>query len=191
MSGVSGHAVPDDHPLRALFDRLCRHCLVEQVGLPEPAVARYLGELLTRFTHVDRLYAVRDAAGRPLDDVGEMLLESDPRRRAASFDREREVRRHLGDFTLFFLGLFPEYVGRHASTRRMDLFVDWTEVGRESYRIVAAFNVGPYAHEAPLFARLSEHYPYCVVGLNFVKSELARLSDPRVRKLREAFGELS
>lgn len=181
--------VGESHPLRRLFTRLCQRALIEQVRVGEPGVARYLADLLTRFAHADNLYRVRDAAGRRLDDVGEMLLESDPRARAASFDREREVRRHIGDYTLFFLGLFPEYLHRHATTRIPDLFVDWARTGRESYRIVAAFNAGPYAREAPLFARLSDLYDFCVVGLNFVKRDLGRLADPGVAALRAAFGE--
>ncbi len=181
--------IPENHPLRVLFRRLCEKSLLWGVGLREPDIALYLADLLTRFTHVRNLYRIRDAAGRPLDDVGEMLLESDPRVRARSFEREREVRRHIGDFTLFFLGLFPEYVQRHATTRIPDMYVNWAAVGRDSYRIVAAFNVGPYAAEAPLFAKLSENYDYCVVGLNFVKKELVRLADPNVRALRAAFGE--
>ncbi len=181
--------IREDHPLAVLFHRLCRKALLHEVALRDPEAAGYLGRLLTRFVHVDNLYRVRNAAGRRLDDVGEMLLESDPRTRATSFEREREVRRHLGDYTLFFLGLFPEHVARHATTRIPDLFVHWAHVGRESYRIVAAFNVGPHAGEAPLFARLSDHYDSCVLGLNIVKRELARIADPRVRALRAAFGE--
>lgn len=182
-------AIRADHPLRRLFNRLCEQCLIGRLGFTEPEVARYLSGLLTRFTHMDNLCQIRDSAGRPLDDVGEMLLESDPRTRASSFDREREVRRHIGDYTLFFLGLFPEYLHAHASTRVPDLFVDWVRAGRESYHIVSAFNLGPYAEEAPLFARLSEQYELCVVGLNLVKQELALLPDPGVRDLRAAFSE--
>lgn len=183
------HTIPEDHPLRALFERLCHRCLVGQVRLRDARIASYLGDMLTRFTHVDQLHKIRDAAGRPLDDVGEMLLESDPRGRASSFDREREVRRHIGDFTLFFLGLFPEYLRAHATTRLPDMFVDWSRVGRDSYRIVAAFNVGRYADEAPLFASLADKYEYCALGLNMVKQELTRMQDTRIRSLRAALGE--
>src|SRR5437899_6632116 len=51
-------------------------------------------------------------AGRRLEDVGEMLIESNPLLGAASFGREREVRKHVGDYTLFLTGLFPEHLKR-------------------------------------------------------------------------------
>jgi len=38
-----------------------------------------------------------------------MLIESDPiYGPAPSFDRERQVRKHIGDYTLFYAGMFPE-----------------------------------------------------------------------------------
>ena len=90
---------------------------------------------------------------------------------------------------MFFLGLFPEYLQRHPTTPVRDMFVDWARVGRDSYRVVAAFNIGPHEQAAPLFAKLSDRYDYCVLGLNFVKQELARMADPKVRAIRAAFGE--
>ena len=39
---------------------------------------------------------------------------------APSFDREREVRKHIGDFTLFFAGLFPESLNRWIKERLRD-----------------------------------------------------------------------
>ncbi|UCF67427.1 MAG: hypothetical protein JSV80_16935 [Acidobacteriota bacterium] len=182
MAGVG-----PNHPLRQLFAALCERALFEQVGLPDPSIACYLADLLTRFTHVDQLRQLRSAAGRPLDDVGEMLLACDAAR-DRSHD-ERELRRHIGDYTLFFLGLFPEYVQRHATTRVPDMYVDWVRTGRESFRMVAAYSAGPFAREAPLYAKLADMYDFSVVALNFVKHQLAALSDPRLRHLRDLLGE--
>lgn len=180
-------SVPRDHPLYRCFRRAVLRRIGGDLGLADGALSDYLAELLARFVHVDELYRIRDAAGRPLDDVGEMLLESDPRSRADSFVREREVRRHIGDFTLFFLGLFPEWVRAHASTRLPDVYVDWSQAGRESYRIVASFTVPPFADDAPLFRRLAEQFELCVVGLNRVGQDLRQLADPRTRAAFDLF----
>ena len=179
--------IPSDHPLSRLFRSLVLRRAGAELGLADRALLGYLADLLTRFVHVDALYAVRDAAGQPLDDVGEMLLESDPRGRAASFVREREVRRHIGDFTLFLLGLFPEWVRAHATTRLPDVYVDWSRTGRESYRIVASFTVPPFAEEAPLFRALAEQFELCVLALDRVGQDLRRLSDPQTRAAFELF----
>ncbi len=169
--------IPSDHPLRQLFRELVQRRYVTGVGLDDHQIAGYVADLLAHFTHVDNLYRIRDARGRRLDEVGEMLLESNPLLGAKSFDYEREVRRHIGDFTLFFTGLFPEWLESVARRRHVgiDAFVDYVKAGKESYRIVSEFDVFEYADEAPLYRRLASQFELCVFGLNLVKKDLQRL----------------
>ncbi len=151
----------------------------------DPELSAYVAGLLTNFVHVDSLYRIRNAKGKRLEEVGEMLIESNPLLGAGSFDRERAVRKHIGDYTLFLSGLFPEYVA--ALPRRglrLDSFVDYIKTGKESYRIVSCFDQFEYRREAPLFRRLSDSFEFCVFGLNQVKSDLEVLRDPRYRAWR-------
>ena len=69
-----------------------------------------MGDLLIDFVDVENLYLIRNCRSKRLEDVGEMLVESNPLLEAKSFEREREVRKHIGDYTLFLTGMFPEYV---------------------------------------------------------------------------------
>jgi len=64
------------------------------------------------------LYRLQNARGKRLEDVGEMLIESNLMLEAPSFDRERAVRKHVGDYTLFMTGLFPESVAKSRQTTR-------------------------------------------------------------------------
>ena len=162
-----------DHPLNRLFAELIDKHLVRSAGIDDLATARYIASVLTDFTHVDSLYRVRNAKGKRLEEVGEMMIESNPLLEAPSFFREREVRKHIGDYTLFMAGLFPEYV-HHLPSRglRLDAFIDYMQAGKESYRIVASFDQFEFRDIAPLFRRLAERFELCVFGLNLVKSEL-------------------
>ena len=83
----------EGHPLRKLFADLTRETFYRELHHYDSEVAAYPVDLLVGFTHVENLYKIRDAAGRRLEDVGEMLIESNPLLGAASFDREREVRK--------------------------------------------------------------------------------------------------
>jgi hypothetical protein len=56
-------------------------------------IARYIAAVLADFAHVEKLYKIRNARGKRLEGVGEMLIESNPLLEAHSFDREREVRK--------------------------------------------------------------------------------------------------
>lgn len=170
-----------NHPLRRLFTELVTK---ELPGDPE--VAGYIANLLIDFVHVDQLYRIRNSKGKRLEDVGEMLLESNPLLGAASFDREREVRKHIGDFTLFIAGMFPEFVATLPRRGvRLDSVIDYVRAGKESYRIVGAFDQFEYRHAAPLFRRLADRFEYCVYGLNRVKSDLESLRDQDCRTWRK------
>ncbi|HEY1212982.1 MAG TPA: hypothetical protein VGE93_05045, partial [Bryobacteraceae bacterium] len=116
-----------------------------------------------------------DSKGKQLEDVGEMLIESNPLLDGRSFIYEREVRKHIGDYTLFLAGLFPEHVARiHRQRTRLDSFVDYLKAGKESYSVVASFNQFEFRDEAPLFKQLSDNFELCVFGLNLVKQDLDR-----------------
>ena len=191
-SGVTSGArrIPHDHPLRRLFQELVRRQFFRGAQLPDPELADYVSAVLTDFTHVDNLYRIRNARGRRLEEVGEMLVESNPLLEASSFDREREVRKHIGDFALFFTGLFPEAVASLPRLRpfSIDTFVDYVAAGKKSYGIVAAFNRFEYRDEAPLFRRLSDRFEQCVFGLNLVRRDLEELQAGVYRQLRRDAG---
>lgn len=174
------------HPLRRLFVELVERRFFRDLH-QDAGVAGYLSELLTDFTHVDNLYRLRNPRSRPLDDVGKMLLESDPLGPQGSFERERAVRKHIGDFTLFFTGMFPEAVAaqrRRRACPRLDLLVDYVQAGKQSYAIVSSFDQFEYRAQAPLFRRLSDSFELCVYGLNLVKQDLERYQADAYQRLR-------
>ncbi len=178
--------VPESSPLQQFFNHVVERNY-EEVGIRQPEVHAYVATLLTEFCEVENLYKIKNADGRPLADVGEMLLESDPiYGPAPSFDRERQVRKHIGDYTLFFTGMFPEAITRFRLRRqRLENFVDFMKAGKESYYIVSKFDQFEYKKVAPLFAQLSDHFEQCVYGLNLVKNELAEMQHPIVRQTNE------
>ena len=171
------YTIGHDHPLRHFFTDMVRRRFDAAVRLPDQRLAAYVSGLLVDFTHVDNLYRIRDARGRRLEDIGELLLESNPLLGASSFDREREVRKHVGDYVLFMTGLFPESLSSRQRFRqmRLDVFVDYMKAGKESYTVVSAFDQFEYKDEAPLFRKLADNFELCVFGLNLVKQDLERL----------------
>ena len=62
--------------------------------------------------------------------------------------------------------------------------IDYVKAGKESYRIVAAFDQFEYRKLAPLFRRLADQFEYCVYGLNRVKSNLERLREEQYQSWR-------
>ena len=176
--------IPESHPLQELFQDLVGRHYAAEIGIRDPQIVAYVSHLLAEFCEADQLFKVHNANDRPLDDVGEMLLESDtvygP---APSFDRERQVRKHIGDYTLFLAGMFPESINHFRLRRqRLENFVQWVKAGKESYYIVSKFEHFEYAKVAPLFASLSKNFEGCVYGLNMVKNDLEEMQHPIVRR---------
>jgi hypothetical protein len=179
--------ISDSHPLHKLFLELVNQHFSNDVSVRDRAVSEYVARILTDFCDMNNLLKIHNTNGRSLDDAGEMLMEADPVFGAApSFDREREVRKHIGDYTLFFTGMFPESINRlRLRCQRLEGFIDFMKAGKESYYIVSKFEHFEYAQAAPLFAQLSKSFEQCVFGLNMVKNDLAEMQHPIVRTTKE------
>jgi len=178
--------IPESHPLQRFFKEVVER-KYEEVGMHSSEVQAYVANLLAEFCEAETLYKIKNADGRPLCDLGEMLLESDPvYGPAPSFDRERQVRKHIGDYALFFTGMFPEGLNHHRLRRtRLEGLIDIVKAGKESYYIVSKFEHFEYAKVAPLFRRMSNEFERLVYGLNHVKNELEELQHPITRQSRE------
>jgi len=179
--------IPEDHPLQKMFLELVGRHYADEIGIRDSELVGYVAHLLSEFCDTEQLFKVHDAAGTPITDVGEMLIESNPvYGPAPSFDRERQVRKHIGDYTLFFTGMFPESINHfRLRTNRLENLIDWIKAGKESYYIVSKFDSFEYTKVAPLFQKLSNQFEQCVYGLNRVKNELQEMQHPIVRRQNE------
>jgi hypothetical protein len=164
-----------DHPLRRLFAALTEQTFCHTLGVADPPLVDYLSLLLSRFVHMDAFYRLRDAQGRPLEEVVAMLAEAEAL--PAQGRTRREYHRHIGDFALFWTGVYPEALRRLRSVLSRDHFIDYCEQGKRSYYIASTFADDPYRAEAPVLRRLSEEFELCAYGLNQVRREWER-ADP-------------
>ena len=144
-----------DPTLRQLFGALVERAFIQTLGVYESSVADYLAAVLTDFAHMQQVYKIKDLSGRRLEEVAEMLLHADVRLQATSFNREREVHKHIGDFTLFWAGIYPEALPRMQAQTRRDHLLDYIEQGKNSYAIAASHDYGDYKREAPTLRKLS------------------------------------
>jgi hypothetical protein len=175
-------ALRENHPLRRLFAGVTEQTFVDVLGIGDPPVVDYVAELLARFIHMDELYRLR-GGGRRLEEVAEMILEAEglpPGGRT-----RREFYRHIGDFTLFWTGVYPEALERMRSRLTKDFFIDYCEQGKRSYYIASTFSDDPYVEEAPVLRRLSDHFELFSYGLRHVRREWEqRQSEDSVARLK-------
>ncbi|HEV3144084.1 MAG TPA: hypothetical protein VGZ47_09395 [Gemmataceae bacterium] len=160
---------PTDHPLRRLFAGLTEQTFLTTLGVADPPLTDYLSLLLSRFLHVEDIYRLRNAGGRPLNEVVDMVMEAQqlpPEGRTA-----REYHRHIGDFTLFWTGVFPESLELHRPHLRKDAFIDYCAQGKRSYFIASSIDEDKCKDEARILRRLSDEFELCAYGLNQVRRE--------------------
>ena len=162
------------HPLEPFFQQAVRNSYEGKLGLNDPDVTAYVAHLLCEFSESDKLYKVRDQVGRPIEELTEMMEAADPVHGSApSFDAERALRKHIGDYALFVAGMYPEAMGSKRRMRRHQPSLgELIRAGKESYYIVSQFDLDEYAEEAPMFGRLSEWFDRCIYGLRLVREDL-------------------
>ena len=163
--------------LRPLLAGLTEQTFQVDLGMADPPLIDYLTDLLVRFIRYDSLFRLRDALGRRLEEVAEMMIEADQRQGRP----RREVYRHIGDFTLFWTGVYPEALQQMQATGKKDQLLDYTVQGKRSYMIASSYADEAFHQETPVLKRLSWEFELCSVGLNRVRKEWEKPIEKRFR----------
>jgi len=156
--------------LQNFFAGLAENTFQVRLGVADPPLVDYLATLLSRFVRLDAMFSVRDPSGRRLEEIAQLVAEAQQR----VGEPQREVHRHIGDFALFWAGVFPEALKRLCSASRKDHFVDYCAQGKRSYYIASTMRNDENAHECDVLSRLSQEFELCVYGLSEVRREWER-----------------
>ncbi|HKV54820.1 MAG TPA: hypothetical protein VJN94_09265 [Candidatus Binataceae bacterium] len=154
---------PSSQKLKGFFLQLVRRSF-DQLHVGDPKIAEYLATVLADFSRSDRWLQIR-AEGRRLTSVIEMLLADFETAgdNAARVQGEREVRKYVGDYTLFMSGLFRRYVERGGYLSY------YFEEGARSYQAVSALDVSLYNPGFLMFEELSKGFEHYSGALDFMR----------------------
>ncbi len=170
FGGASNMKACSQETLRGFFAGLTEHAFVSRLGIADPPLVDYVTELLARFVRSDVIYRIRDLAGRRLEDVAGMLIEAEERIGTA----QREVHRHVGDYTLFWTGLYPEALHKLQAIDRRDYFLDYCAQGKRAYYIASTIPGDDESAEGEVLRRLSHDFEMCVYALGEIRREWDR-----------------
>ena len=162
--------ISGEHPIWMYSGRAVHEALNDRLGLTDEDVEVYVTSMMVEFLHRDSVFSIKDKEGRPVQSIAEMLMEGDVRLNADSFSREREVHRHIGDFLLFWSGMFPEFLREMRLRDARDLLLDVNEQAKESYFIASTFSHAPFTAEAKTFKKLSADFEAYQTGLMMVRA---------------------
>lgn len=160
--------LPLGHSLEQLFAGITEQTFIAELGVTDVPLVDYLSHLLSRFVHRDAIFAIRGPQGKRLIELAAMMVEAE--RGANQGDARREIYRHMGDFALFWTGVFPEALQSRSHRHSADMLVNYLEQGKRSYLLASNYIDTPkQAEEAPVLRRLSEEFEVCAMGLRKVR----------------------
>jgi hypothetical protein len=156
--------------LERFFVGLTEFVFHSQLGVADTQMVDYVSELLVRFTRLDNLQKVRQLDGRPATEVVTLVSEAEQRIGTA----RREVHRHIGDFTLFWSGVYPEALREMQASDKKDQFINYCAQGKRAYRIASTIASDESKATSELLGRMSENFEMCAYGLREIRREWER-----------------
>jgi hypothetical protein len=155
-------------PSAALFAYVAVRHTLRAAGVDDRALADYLAALLLEFGDHDRHSRLRrtdDATYHYLVDMVTDLAEH-----GDAGERGFLLRAHVGNYSLWLAGLFPDYIAARRSHKGGPDLPYYDELGREGYRLAAEHRLAERLGVAPIYRAAAERFPTLRVAFN-------RLSD--------------
>ncbi len=157
-----------DHPLRKLFSGVVEQVFQAELGICNPRMTDYVSGLLADFIHVDQIYRLHGVDGAAISEISRMEAEAilGP---DVDLERRRQViNRYIGDFTLFWTGVYPENLrpARNGADRLREYLLQ----GKRSYVIAGELTRPEDNPPGELYRQLGDEFEACVHGLHLVRS---------------------
>ncbi|MEQ9617774.1 MAG: hypothetical protein RIG61_01200 [Deltaproteobacteria bacterium] len=148
--------------IKSFFSNLVHTCFLDLGKEKDRDAAKYLTEMLTEFARTESLYKLSDSEGKRIHTIVEMLLES-KKTPVEDNDYEREVRKYVGDFTLFMSGVFRDYVNSGSYLQY------YLNEGMKSYFLVSRLDLEMGKGNPIMFSKLSREFEFYSGALDYMR----------------------
>ena len=159
---------------RFYFYILVRH-VFRRSDIHDREVADYVAEVLAEFASAERGRCVLPGQSNPLDYFFEMLTALRTADERTSF----LIRVHIGNYSLFLSGVFPERIRFRAEARGFPDLKYYEGVGRTQYRMASDHRLAQRYEVAKIFSTLAERFAATRLALNDIAERLFSLGDPK------------
>ncbi len=158
---------PTRGPLERFFSGITEHIFHSRMGVADTELVDYVSDLLVRFSKTDAMHRIRHLNGRPATEVVSMMAEAQQRIGLA----RRNVHRHIGDFTLFWSGMYPEALRDGESNDGCDQFTNYCRFGKRAYGIASEIDGDEVIPPGSLLKRLSDQFEMCTYAMREIRRE--------------------
>jgi hypothetical protein len=153
------------------------YVMVRQVfrrsGIEERAVADYVAELLTDYSRLEHTRCILPGQTQSLDYFFEMLGAV----QAVDDHTAFMIRAHIGNYSLFLSGIFPERIRSRAELRGAPDMRYYEAIGQSSFRVASDHRLARKYELAPIYAILAERFHTTRRALNDMTDRLLNLGD--------------
>jgi hypothetical protein len=152
------------------------YILVRQVfkraGLADRGVADYVAELLAEFAQAERARCVLPGETQSLDYFFELLAALQTADDHTGF----QLRAHIGNYSLFLSGVFPDRIRVRAERRGFPDLKYYVALGRSHFRAASDHRLAQRYELAKIFNTLSERFETTRLALNDISDRLFALN---------------
>ena len=152
---------------RFYFYVLVRH-VFRRSGIEHRAVADYVAEVLAEFARAEQARCVVPGQANPLDYFFEMLSALQKADDRTSF----YLRAHIGNYSLFLSGVFPDRIRFRAEARGFPDVKYYDAMGRTQYRVASDHRLAQRYELSQIFSVLSERFEATRLALNDISDRL-------------------
>ena len=172
------HALLERRGCLKVSSRFYFYILVRNVfrrsDIQDRAVADYVAELLAQFVVSERSRCLVPGQPNPLDYFFEMLGALNKADDRTSF----YIRVHMGNYSLFLSGVFPDRIRFRAEARGFPDLKYYEALGKTQYRVASDHRLAHRYDLAGVLTTLSERFGATRLALNDISERLFSLGDP-------------
>jgi hypothetical protein len=140
---------------------LVRQALLE-CGIDDRGMADYVATLLVRFGCGSRAYRVSDKAEEEFHYLVDIATRSDGESGKSAF----LLRCHLGNYSLWISGLFPDWLERRVDRKGAPRIAYYERMGATGYRLAADTREAEALGVGDVFRRVAREFPGVRTALN-------------------------
>jgi hypothetical protein len=137
-------------------------------GIEDRAVADYVAEVLAEFARAEQARCVVPGQSNPLDYFFEMLTALQKADERTSF----YIRAHIGNYSLFLSGVFPDRIRFRAEARGFPDVKYYDALGRAQFRAASDHKLAQRYELAPIFNTLADRFETTRAALNDIADRL-------------------
>jgi hypothetical protein len=154
------------------FYVLVRH-VFSRAGISDRDVADYVAEVLAEYSRAEQMQCRIKGEEKSLEYFVDMLGALQTADDATSF----YLRAHIGNYSLFFSGIFPDRIRFRAEFRGFPSLQYYEALGQTSFRVASDHRLARKYDLAKVFDVLAERFQATRIALNDLGDRLVTVGD--------------